>query len=349
MTIRNVMNIALTVAVFAAVANAQTPNSAAATGKANTPSRLQHTSDFPLLQESSIGMILNAASEQISRHYDLTPEQSAFAKKSLEDNVFNFVNKHFDTLSSMIPKMIEYRTAQREPTVEEMTELANQVAPMVKEGIGMIVSQNEEFDKVLNDEQRAKHARDVAEMKKDFERATETLERWQKGGYVPGELRNAANQQREERRKRREQRKQDEQAAVNYEPTSLSYWELYLKTFIEAYQLNQGQKTFAYSIFAEARTKAQAYRKDHNAEIEATQSAITSAKVATASAPTDKAKLNQLKELQKKLDTLNQPLMAIFEEMQEKLMTIPTPEQMDAADKASEIEQQATSSAPTKK
>lgn len=342
MTIRSLTRIALTFVVFAALANAQTPPSAPG-AKATGPAKLQHTTEFPLLQENSISMIVNAASDSIARHYDLTPEQSDFAKKMMDKNVFEFVNKHFDTLSTFIPKLIEVRTSQRDPSPEEVAEMANKVGPMLKEGMNLMVSQNEEFDKILTDEQRVKHAKDMAEMKKGMVEFNETLTRWQKGGYKPGEIQHAAQERREERRKQRAQRKAEDQAPQNYEPTSLAFWELYLKTFIEAYQLNEGQKTFAYSVFAQARTKAEAYRKDHNAEIVATKSAIISAKVATASAPADKEKAKKLTDLEKKLETLNKPLMDIFDELQAKLMEIPTPEQIAAAEKASEEEQQATS------
>lgn len=274
-------------------------------------------SGFPLLQDHTINMMIDGVARSVARRYDLSPEQADVAREMLERNTWQFVNTHFETLAVIMPKMYELRTSKTAPSPEQIRVLAEQFQPLVKEAAEVILSENEKFAQILDDKQKKIHGKDLAQARKSIKRWHVMLDRWRQGKWKPGEW----GPRKQRRRRAGPVKPPAEQPS--YDPTSLDYWELYLKTFIEGYRLDQGQKTLAYSIFGQVRAKALAYKKDHRLEFRQIKDALKAKTAATSPADKDKRV-----ELQTALAKLNQPLLDMFDEMTRKLMDIPTAEQV---------------------
>ena len=109
---------------------------------------------------------------------------------------------------------------------------------------------------------------------------------------------------------------------------SPEYWELYVQLFIDAFELDKGQQTPAYSVLAEIKARGVAYRTDNNYQIDKLQATVE--QLSKLSAPT----ADQQQRLTKAKETLNQlykPQVELFEELQRRLMAIPTAKQRQKA------------------
>ena len=294
---------------------------------ADQPSQQNNNAVPMMLQQTAIKSMVDIVSRQVARRYDLRPDQSASAKTMLEKNTLEFVNKHYNDFIVLIPQAQDIRNRVRageEPSIAEIKDLSAKLLPIYKEAADLIVSENEKFHNILDDQQKIKHQRDMDRMKADVAETTQKLERWKNGDYQPGEFLNKRNRaNRQQTANKPTQTVQEEELT----PTSLGFWELYVKTFIEAFQLEKGQVTLAYSVLNDLKVKAQAYRHDHQDEFTNLTQKIQQLTQAKADAKRDE----NLKVTQEKLDTLNQPLMDLFEELKERLMAIPTEAQRKAA------------------
>ena len=108
---------------------------------------------------------------------------------------------------------------------------------------------------------------------------------------------------------------------------SLSYWEEYVKRFIEVYQLDAGQIPMAYSILNDVKAKAKSYRKDHSVEFAEIRRNINRL---TQAGTTQPSKNKELKDWQAKQEKLEKPLLDMFSDLAQRLMAIPTEDQIKA-------------------
>lgn len=310
------------------------------------PNDTNNSSVPMMLQQQAIKSMIDIVSRQVSRRYDLRPDQSATAKTMLEKNTLEFVNKHYNEFIILIPQAQAMRMrvmAGEEPSAQEVKDLSAKLLPIYKEATDLIVSENVKFSDILDAKQKEKHQKDMDRMKSDVTETTQKLERWKNGDYKPGEFLNS----RKNKHNRNAPAANEQTQPVQQEeltPTSLGFWELYVKTFIEAFQLEKGQVTLAWSVLNDLKVKAQAYRHDHEEEFMSLTQKIEQLTKAKADTKRDE----NLKTTQEKLDKLNQPLMGMFDELKERLMAIPTEAQRKAAQETLGPDQvQATQAAST--
>lgn len=278
---------------------------------------------FPLLQEATINKIIEISSRSIARRYDLNPDQAAIGREMLETNAWNFINTHFDELLEVMPQMYAMRSkalSGSDPSAQEVQDFAGKMYPLIVEAKELIIFENVKFHECLDEKQKVKHNKDMEKMKKDFDKIEGKFKRWKEGGYEPGEFLNRRG------KKRQQTGKKAKQSAKKLEPTSFGFWEMYVKTFIEAFQLDKGQITLAYSVLNDIKTKANAYRQDHaRAYVEVNKNIE---QVSSAATQPDKKKIEDYK---KKLTELDKPLLDMFEELKKRLMDIPTDKQRKSA------------------
>ncbi len=290
--------------------------------------KTKKSNSFYLLQEKTINTIIDVTARSVARRYDLNPEQAKLAKEMIEKNSWDFINENYETLSDVIPKLYELRSkafSGQDPSAEEVQQVAEKLYPLIVQASNLIISENEKFDTYLNDKQKVKHRKDMEKMKQDFARMKRKFKRWKEGGYQPGEFLRGSRRRRKARRLREEQAK-----AKTLDPTQFDFWEMYVKTFIEAFQLDQGQITLAYSVLNDMKARANAYRNDHAREFKEIRGNIERLSRSNTTQPTE-ARMKQLKEYKSKLEKLNKPLLDMFEELKQRLMDIPTESQRKKA------------------
>jgi len=212
--------------------------------------------------------------------------------------------------------------AGQDPSPQQVKELAKKLQPIYKEATDLIVSENAKFHNILDDQQKAKHTKDMERMQQDAAQTQEKLTRWKNGEYTPGEF--LSN-----RSKRAQTRVQKKPEKVNI--TSADSWEEFVKLFIDAFQLDQGQITMAYSMLNDMRAKAKAYRDDHSGEFAEVTAMLEKLKQVPATQPDQQ---QELKKWQTKLDQLNKPLLDMYNELGTRLNAIPTEAQRKAAQQA---------------
>jgi hypothetical protein len=279
----------------------------------------------PMLQETAIKSMIDVVSRQVARRYDLRPDQATTAKTMLETNATNFINKHYDDFIVLLPEAQAMRAqviAGQDPSPEQVKALAKKLLPIYKEATDLIINENVKFHDILDDQQKKKHDKDMAKMKTDVKETTEKLTRWEKGEYKSGEF---IGKSKKHGRRPAEQAQNVPEEELT--PTSLGFWELYVKTFIDAFQLDKGQTTLAWSVLNDLKVKAQAYREDHQEEF----NTLTQKVQQLTQAKADAKQAENLKSAQADLEKLNQPLMEMFDELKERLMAIPTDAQRKAA------------------
>ncbi len=296
---------------------------------AEAPDKGKDDSVPPMMREATIKTIIDLVSRSVARRYDLRPDQADTARQMLEKNTMAFVNKHYDQLLVLVPQMQDMRMkvmAGQEPSPEQIRELAGRMAPIYKEATDLIVSENDKFHKILDDQQKAKHQQDMDRMKQDVIQTQEKLARWKKGEYKSGEFLGNGHAKRP--------RKPGQAEAAEPEilsQTSVKFWEQYVKMFIEAFQLDAGQIPMAYTILNDMKARAKAYRQDHSrefAEVKETVNRLT--RTSTTQPDQDK----ELKKWKAKEQALEKPLLDMFDELKQRLMAIPTDEQRKAAQEA---------------
>jgi len=289
--------------------------------------RPKRSSDFPLLQPNTIKVMIDVTAKQIGRRYDLTPEQADIAREMLETSCWDYIETHFDDLAELLPQMHRMRFSQKDPSPTEVQAWAKRFAPLFKDAADLIVSENMKFHEILDDKQKKKHERDLRRMRRDIKRMTRRLDRWKTGGYRAGEMKYGLSGPRRRRGKRPSPRPPQPREQKT-ELTSFDFWEDFVRKFIDAFQLDPGQRTFAYSILSDKKAEAQAYRRDRAAEF---AEVLATIKRLSKKNTTKPAESQALKEAKNKLAELNQPLIDMFNELREKLIEIPTEEQRRAA------------------
>jgi ribosomal protein S19 len=291
---------------------------------ADPPKPPANTSVPPIMQEAMVKTMVDLVARSVARRYDLRPDQADVARQMLEKNTTQFLNTHYNDLLVIIPQMQETRMRVmngQELSATEVKAMAAKVLPIYKEATDLIVSENDKFHEILDDNQKVKHQLDMSRMKQDVGQTMEKLDRWKEGGYKPGEFFNNRT-----RRQQAEMKTPAEEEKLT--DISISTWELYVKEFIKAFQLEPGQIPMAYTVLNDIKAKAKAYRDDHAREfIEARQSVHRLERV-QATQPTQ---AKELKQARQKLADLEKPLNDMFEELRQRLMAIPTEEQRKAA------------------
>jgi hypothetical protein len=280
-----------------------------------------------LLQENTIKTMIDLVARSVARRYDLRPDQADVARQMLEKNTMDFVNRHYNDLVEVVPQMQDMRMkvmSGNDPSPADVQALARKLIPIYKEATDLIVSENDKFHETLDDKQKAKHQDDMDRMKQDVGQTMEKLDRWKSGKYKSGEF--LGNQPQRPRKTESSARMEELMG-----PTSFTFWEQYVKLFIESFQLDSGQIPMAYSILNDMKTRAKAYRADHGREFVEAREMIAQL---TRAGSTQPAKSKELKEWKKKLDKLEKPLLDMFSELKDRLMAVPTDEQRKIAQEA---------------
>jgi hypothetical protein len=301
---------------------------------AEKPATPQDNKNVPaLMQDASVKTMIDLVSRSVARRYDLRPDQANVAHDMLLKNTQKFMQQHFNDLVVLIPKMQDMRMkavgGHLSPT--EVQDLARKLAPIYKDATELIVSENDKFHDILDDKQKLIHQQDMDQMKADVVKTQSKLNRWKQGGYKEGEFLNDNRPRNKQGQKKPIiSVKPKEQELMSM--TSVSYWEQYVKLFVESFQLDQGQIPMAYSILTEMKDRAKAYREDHSRQYAEIKKNLDQLTKVNATQPDQN---EELKAWQKKLEKLEQPLLDMFNELKDRLMAIPTDDQRKAFQGAS--------------
>jgi len=304
---------------------------AASIGLADSQNKKRKTWKFDPMSTGYIERVLDWTARAVARQYDLDKAQARVARKMLVDSAWQFINEHRPLMEELVVKMYDARLSQEEPSAEQVQQWAEKAYPIFDEARKLILEKNLQFHEILNDEQKAKHRIDLEQMQLNFEHMDERLKRWRDGQYKPGEFRQGLSDpkyRRQARKRARMLRKRLLEKELKIRPASPEFWELYVKLFIDAFQLDQGQQTLAYSILKDIKVEGVAYRTDHKRQFDKLEELVDRLSKIKNPSP---AQQEQLKAARKQLSDLYKPMMEYFEELKVRLMDIPTAAQREAA------------------
>lgn len=301
-----ISGLGIVIAASAAVATAQQ-------NPANIPTDRQSSTTSPLYW--GVDTIMENYLKQMTRYYNLTKEQEEYTRALMNKRVKQFLNDYEKDVRWLAAEMFDYQVRREMPPTEIAREWGSRGTPLLNAIRQQVFDGNEEWRKVLNEEQRRQHDRDLEQMRKEFDRLEEKFQRWSSGDI----------------------RATDFPGAVSAQPRTVrrseDAWQYYVRWFIQQYDLDEGQKQTAYSVLREMREEAVKYREAHKDEYARLEAA--EAHVAASGPKTDPDELKRLKDENAKMAErrreLDRPIsVGMFNRLKTHLEGIPTSDQRQA-------------------
>ncbi len=259
----------------------------------------------------SVNTMMDGYIQQMTRYYNLTPEQQDYTRSLMNQRVKRFLGDYEKDVRWLAAEMFDYQMKREMPPAEIAKEWGTRAKPLLAAVKQEIFDGNNEWRKVLTDPQRKQHDRDLEQMRKEFDNFEQRFDRWSKGEVMPTDF----------------------PGTISNQPLTVRHsedaWEYRVRIFIQDYNLDKGQQQTAYSVLRQLREEAKRYRDAHKDEFTKLE---TSENEAIHSPP--KTNLEELKrsqdEARQRADRrkeLQRPLAELFDRLKAKLDEIPTAEQ----------------------
>ncbi len=261
--------------------------------------------------------MMKQASEGIARHYRLNDEQKAFTSKLLAERVTKFLSKHNKKLWPLLMELTQQQMSGKEPSKEAAKRIAEMGSPIFEDARAEIMRGQDEFRKILTDQQKKIHDRDLKGLNAQFKQIDRRFQNWKSGNVsgrhpfdgmaigpgrgqqiVPGPSRRAN--------------------------TPEAKWERYVRRFNADYRLDDTQQRSTGAVLQDLKDHAGQYRKTHYKELVEADDLVRDAQMAK---PFDKQSLDTAKRIRY---LRNKPFDDWFEELKSRLEQVPTEKQRAA-------------------
>ena len=221
-----------------------------AVGWAQAPQEAQRKPLFSSPLNWSVDLIINNYVRALSHNYKLSPEQEEYTRNFMSQRVKRFLSENEKDIRVLAAEMMDYRMRGEVPPPEiarEWGENIKQLLPAVK---SEIMEGNRKWREILNDDQKKQHDRDLDLLDKQFDSWTNMVDRWANGNMAPGDL--------------------DQPGHLSPQPRTVraseDAWEFFVRSFIQMYNLDEGQQQAANSVLRESKEQAAHYREAHRTE-----------------------------------------------------------------------------------
>src|SRR5205823_1687555 len=97
-----------------------------------------------------------------------------------------FLETYETDVRELLKESVDWRTGAKPPSIESYVKWAARAAPIYQAASKAILDGNEEWDAILNEDQKKIHQADVALMKSNFQGISRTMEEWQSGKTPAG-------------------------------------------------------------------------------------------------------------------------------------------------------------------
>lgn len=258
--------------------------------------------------------VLDAYVGQITRHYNLNPEQEEYTRKLLGQRVKAFLQDHEREVRALMAEFMEYQLSQELPDPRAAQEFARKAAPLARDIRREIFEGNMRWREILDDQQRAKHDQDLRQMTNFFDGLEQGLERWKEGKVQPTDIPGRVGRAR----------------SIGQKPEDA--WDYWVRNYIQSYKLDKGQQQTALSILRELKEEAARYResnKDRFTEVETATRAIRERHPKTDPDGLKKYQEETAKVARQKAE-LERPITALFDQLRSRVEAIPTIDQRRA-------------------
>ena len=265
----------------------------------------------------NVDSMIRQAADNVSRRYNLNPEQTEFTRKMMFERVTRFLAENEEAIWPLVRDLARQQITGKPPGPEVAKRIGEAALPIVEMAKKTIYEANEEWGEILSEEQKRLHEFDLKEMEGQFAQINKNFEEFRGGKPKlnpmfpeyepkasepprpkrPGSLRTSTSRQ-EDR------------------------WDRYVQDFIRKYRLDPGQKGSANSYLRELKQRAADHRASKAEGFKAVEKRFNDA---VASGDLKKRMAAKRDEL-----VLNKPIEDMFEELKGRLDKIPTPGQKKA-------------------
>lgn len=257
--------------------------------------------------------IIESYTSQMTRYYNLTPDQEEYTRQLLTQRVKRFLSEYEKDVRSLFTEYWHLQLRGEAPSVEEAKDLARRGGPLIAAIKKEIMDGNQKWREILDENQRKIHDRDLDQMNKTFDEFEQKLDRWSKGDVRSTDMgkRGVGDTPRTGRK---------------FEDA----WEFRVNSFIQDYNLDAGQQETARSILRELREEAARYRERNQERFTAIESRLK--EIYNSDAKTDpeekKKAAEAINKLNEEINALERPIREdLWKQLLARLERIPTDEQ----------------------
>jgi hypothetical protein len=257
-------------------------------------------------------IMMEQATINISRRYNLNPEQEEYTRQLLRKRTKEFLAVYEDDLRQILKELFMQQLSGKQPSPEQVRSWGERARSLLEASKKAILDGNMEWRDILNDQQKKVHDIDLNLMDRNFGLLESRFERWQQGEFRPDDW--MANPQAGAARP---------QPTVTNPPQPVEsrnpddYWAIYVKKFIKDYQLDEAQRNSALAVLKDVREKATRFREKTQADRDAARTELQRL-------IREKAPPSEIREWSRKRRELDKPISELFEELKSRLAMIPT-------------------------
>ena len=274
--------------------------------------------------------MIDRITDGMADEFNFDDSQLRLTREVFKARFPEFLNENRAEIQTLLNQYFEALLDDQPPAVEDVAEWAGRVQPLMT-GFGEVCDEvAESMREYLNDDQVVMLDAQHVAFQTGMKMAQNKLAVWADGGYDPetewihrGDSRHGSREEREAA----EAAEQARQEAAKPQPKD--EWTIYTEQFIERYQLNEEQKQKAFTILRHQQEARDRYLRRKSDEMAHVTKLLTEAE-------TEEERAASLEAYQR----LNAPVDRIFEQLKERLDTLPTRAQRKAAIAAGRVEEE---------
>ncbi len=272
---------------------------------------------------------INRITDGISDEYDFDDDQLEMTRDLFKAQFPEFLNENRAEIQTLLNEYFEALLDDGPPAPEEVAEWAGRVQPLMAEFGEVCDEVTEGMREYINDEQMVMLDAQYVAFQTGMKMVQNKLAIWADGDYDPETewiRQNSGHRSREEREdaERATEEAEAERAAAE---APKDQWTIYTEQFIERYQLNDEQKQKAFEFLRRQQEARDRYLRRNADEMAHITKLLTEAESDEARAASVEA-----------YERLNAPVDRIFEQLKDRLDTLPTRAQRKAAAAAGLVE-----------
>jgi len=266
-----------------------------------------------------VDAILDTAVKNIARRYALNDEQTKYTSEMMNTRVKKFLDEYQDEIWPLIRDLGYWQQKGSPPDADSAKRLGPTAVKILKAAKDEIFRANEEWGKVLTDQQKRVHEFDLREMDKTFNQMERNFDNWGKGRVAQRSIfpqpKRRANEPPTPTRPNDGRLPVDRREGKKHksgEPILLTHFDAYAQKFIADYQLTATQREAVGSILREVKKRAETFRESHRAQLDAIKTQLAASKSA-----------HERRQLTARRRQMTKPLDELFTEFKNRLEQIP--------------------------
>lgn len=271
--------------------------------------------------------MIDRLTDGIADNFDFDDSQLELTREVFKARFPEFLNENRAEIQTLLNQYFEALLNDEPPAIEEVAEWAGRVQPLMT-GFGEVCDEvADSMREYLNDDQAVLLDAQYVAFQAGMKMAQNKLAVWADGGYDP-ETEWIHRDTRRESRAEREAAEREADEAAGTPPPPKDEWTIYTEQFIARYELNDEQKQKAFTFLQRQQEARDRYLRRSADEMARVTKLLTEAE-------TEEERAASLEAYQR----LNAPVDQLFEQLKDRLETLPTRAQRKAAIEAGRVEE----------